>query len=93
MADTTKHDAKSDIVPGYGEADSEAASMNSAAKKDETRDQADPSDLKRDATEAAAKIPPAEAGPVGDGSSETDVKRRIAETARRKADEAARASD
>ncbi len=62
------------VVPGYGEADGEAASMNKAA--------AGVSPLVPD---AAAQIVPDDAGPVGQGTAEVDVKARIAETAARQA--------
>ncbi len=94
MAGKVKQDnTQPEVASGYGEAESEAASMDKAARKDELRSQAGTSEANRAASEAAAKIPPAEAGPVGHGTSEIDVKRQIAETARRKAEEATRAKD
>lgn len=72
------------VVPGYGEADDEAASMDKAAHGSETRDQAGVADAGQPASEAAAKVVPDTAGPVGYGTTETDVKRVIAETASRK---------
>ena len=91
MADTTKQDAQPGIIPSYGEGDGEAASMSRAAEKDELRDQTGTTGLEQAASDAAAKVPPAEAGPIGEGTSETEVGRRLAETARRKAEEASRA--
>ncbi len=64
------------VVPGYGEADGEAASMDKAAHGGKA-DAAAP--------DAAPQPVPDSAGPVGYGTSETDVKKRIAETASRKA--------
>ncbi len=81
------------VVPGYGEADAEAASMARAARKDERRGPAAASEAERAASDAAAKVPPAGSGRVGHGTSETDVKENLAETARRKAAEASRAKD
>lgn len=68
------------VVPGYGEADGEAASMDKAAHEGKTGSKADAA-----ATEVAEQPVPDTAGPVGYGTSETDVKKRIAETASRKA--------
>jgi hypothetical protein len=82
-----------EVASGYGEADSEAASMEKAARKDELRSQVGASKADPAASKAAAKIPPAEAGPIGHGTSEIDIKRHIAEAARRKSDEASRAKD
>lgn len=70
------------VVPGYGEADDEAASMDKAAHDGKTRSKADANPA---APDAAAQVVPDNAGPVGYGTSETDVKKRIAETASRKA--------
>ena len=66
------------VVPGYGEADGEAASMANAAHEDETHGKAG-------APGAEAEIVPDDAGPVGYGTTETDVKKRIAEAASREA--------
>ena len=63
------------VVPGYGEADGEAASMSKAAAGD-----AGPP-----VPAAVAKVVPDDAGPVGAGTTETDVKARIAEVAAREA--------
>lgn len=63
------------VVPGYGEADGEAASMNKAAA----------GEVSPPAPDAAARVVPDDAGPVGHGTTETDVKARIAETAAREA--------
>lgn len=82
-----------EVASGYGEADSEAASMEKAARKDELRGQTGASKADRAASEAAAKILPAEAGPVGYGTSEVDIKRNIVEAARRKSDEVTRTKD
>jgi len=63
------------VVPGYGEADGEAASMNKAAAGGASSPVPD----------AAAKVVPDDAGPVGHGTAEVDVKARIAESAAREA--------
>lgn len=77
------------VVPGYGEADDEAASMAKAAAKeaqgDEAPSQAGAADAGQAAPDAAAKVVPEAVGPVGYGTTETDVKRAIAETASREA--------
>jgi len=73
------------VVPGYGEADDEAASMDNAAQGGETQGQAGMADAGQPASGAAAKVVPDVAGPVGYGTTETDVKRVIAETASREA--------
>ena len=94
MAEKAKPGSAPPETPSaYGEADSEAASMDKAAQKDESRGRTAVADASRAASEAAAKVPPAESGPVGQGTAEVDVKRRIAETARRKSAEAARAKE
>ena len=62
------------VVPGYGEADAEAASMNKAA-----------AGASPPVPDAAAKVVPDDAGPVGHGTAEVDVKARIAEAAARQA--------
>jgi hypothetical protein len=76
------------VVPGYGEADDEAASMDKAAGDKAAGDRAaggthDQADAGQSAPEAAAKIVPDVAGPIGYGTTETDVKKRIAEIASR----------
>lgn len=81
------------VVPGYGEADDEAASMDKAAGDRTAEAKAagdraaggthDQTDAGQSALKAAAKIVPDAAGPVGYGTTETDVKKRIAETASR----------
>ena len=70
------------VVPGYGEADDEAASMDKSAHEEETHGKA----VANVATpDTEAKLIPDNAGPVGQGTTETDVKKRIAETASREA--------
>lgn len=71
------------VVPGYGEADDEAASMDNAAGDKAAGGTHDQADAGQSAPEAAAKIVPDGAGPIGYGTTETDVKKRIAETASR----------
>jgi hypothetical protein len=73
------------VVPGYGEADDEAASMDKAAHGSETQGQAGAADAGQPASGAAAKAVPDAAGSVGYGTTETDVKKTIAETASREA--------
>ena len=70
------------VVPGYGEADGEAASMAKAAHEDETNGKAGAG---AGAPGAETDVVPEEAGPVGYGTTETDVKKRIAEAASREA--------
>ena len=72
------------VVPGYGEMDDEAESMSKAAHEDETHSGASEAGG-QSALDAAKKIVPETAGPVGYGTTETDVKKSIAETASRKA--------
>lgn len=71
------------VVPGYGEADDEATSMAKAAHDNETRNQTGTAGASEAAT--AVKVVPDNAGPVGAGTTETDVKGRIAEAAAREA--------
>lgn len=71
------------VVPGYGEADDEAASMNKAAHEEETHGRAGAADSRQLASNDLAKVVPDAAGPVGYGTTETDVKKRIAEAAAR----------
>ena len=71
------------VVPGYGEADDEATSMAKAAHDNETRNQTGTAGAS-EAT-AAVKVVPDNAGPVGAGTTETDVKGRVAEAAAREA--------
>lgn len=75
--------AASAVVPGYGEADDEAASMNKAAHEDETQGRAGVGDSSQPASDASAKVVPDAAGPLGYGTTETNVKKRIAEAAAR----------
>lgn len=71
------------VVPGYGEADDEAASMNKAAHEEETHGRAGVADSSQSASDALAKVVPDAAGPLGYGTTETNVKKRIAEAAAR----------
>lgn len=71
------------VVPGYGEADDEATSMNKAAHEQETHSGAGAAGGSQPALDAAKKVVPDAAGPVGYGTTETDVKKRIAEAAAR----------
>jgi len=73
------------VEPAYGEADDEAASMNKAAHEEETQGRAGVTDSSQSASDVAAKVVPDAAGPLGYGTTETDVKKRIAEAAARKA--------
>lgn len=73
------------VVPGYGEAGGEAASMDKAAHNSKTHSQGGAADSNQSAPEAAAEVVPDVAGPVGYGTSETDVKKRIADAASREA--------
>ncbi len=73
------------VVPGYGEADAEAASMDKAAHNSKVDSEVGATDSNRSAPDAAAEVVPDGAGPVGYGTSETDVKERIAEAASREA--------
>ena len=73
------------VVPGYGEMDDEAASMDKAAHEEETHSGAGAAGGGQSALDAAEKVVPDTAGPVGYGTTETDVKKRIAEAASRKA--------
>ena len=76
MMDTRKQgEPAPDVVPGYGEADDEAASMMKAAEAG------------GEGHKAIAGLAPVpdDAGPVGHGTTETDVKARIAEAAARAA--------
>ena len=68
------------VVPGYGEADGEAASMAKAAHEEE-HGQAGAGAA---APDAEATLVP-DAGAVGYGTTETDVKKRIAEATSREA--------
>ena len=72
------------VVPGYGEADDEAASMNEAAREEEGGQPGTGSPA-LSPSDAAEKIVPGDAGPVGYGTTETNVKQRIAEAAARAA--------
>jgi len=78
-----QHQAAPVVVPGYGEADNEAESMNKAAHEEETHGRAGIADSSQAASDAAAKVVPDAAGPLGYGTTETDVNKRIAETASR----------
>ena len=71
------------VVPGYGEAGKESASMNKAAHEEETRSGAGKPGSSQSASKAPTQtLPPAEA-PPSSGTTETDVQKAIAETAAR----------
>ena len=76
------------VVPAYGEADGEAASMSKAAQDEEGRGQAG---MDGEASDVRAGPVPDDAGPVSHGTTETDVKKRIGEAAAREASKAVEA--